>query len=213
MHPRRLLSLALAFLFVTWVTPRVHADEPGIHVEYYNGWMRVTLEGSYAGASYQVWRADEPAGSFQPLMADYVLCTGDCSILVQDALAGRTYSYRFDVISGQTFRSYGPFLVTVPNTPHGLALFPNPVRGAAQIDLSLPGDRRSDPPLESTVELFDARGRAVRTLHAGPAERGVTPIAWDGKGENGRTLVSGVYFLRLRSPLGTTVSRAVLIGR
>jgi hypothetical protein len=195
-------------------SPRVaRADGPGVDVDYYNGWMKVTLEGSYAGAYYQVWRSGEPAGVFQPLMAEYALCTGDCTVLVQDALAGRTYAYRFDVLVGQTFTSYGPFLVTVPDTPFGVRLFPNPARGAAQVELSLPGDRRTDAPLSATVELFDARGRLVRTLLDGSAERGVTSLAWDGRGEGGRALGSGIYFLRVVSPLGTRVERAVLVGR
>jgi len=204
--------LAALFAAASPAVGQADADAPGIQVEYYNGWMRVTLEGSYAGAYYQVWRSGEPAGEFQPLMANYALCTGDCSILVQDAVPGRTYEYRFDVLLGDTFTRYGPFSVTVPNTPVGVRMFPNPARGAARVDLSLPGDRRTDAPLDATVRLIDVRGRTVRTLFAGPAERGVTTIDWDGRGDGGRSIVSGVYYLRLASPLGTRVTRVVLFG-
>jgi hypothetical protein len=205
--------LALAFAFAVGSPATPAAADPGVRVEYFNGWMRVTLEGSYAGSYYRVWRANEPAGEYQPLASDYTLCTGECSILVQEAVPGRTYAYRFDVLQGTTFTSYGPFLVTVPDTPAGVRMWPNPARGAATIDLALPGDRRTDAPLATTLRLLDARGRLVRTLHDGATERGVTSLAWDGRGARGESLGSGVYFLRLDSPLGTRLTRVVLLGR
>jgi hypothetical protein len=207
---------SLAVLAAALVPPRAAgADplQPGIEVEYHNGWMRVTLEGSYAGSYYRVWRADEPAGEFNALHAQYTLCTGDCSVLMQDALAGRTYSFRFDLLVGQEFVSYGPFLVTVPEAPAAVRMVPNPARGEARIELTLPGDRRADEPLETTLQVVDARGRFVKTLHQGPVERGTTAIAWDRRGKRGETLTSGVYFLRLRTPLGQRLERVVLLGR
>ncbi len=205
----------LAVLLLAIASTPALADpvNPGIEVEYHNGWMRVTLEGTYAGTYYRVFRADEPAGEFNPLQAEYTLCTGDCSVLVQDALAGRTYSYRFDLLIGDAFVSYGPYRVTVPEASAGVRMLPNPARSTASIELSLPGDRRSDAQLETSVQLLDARGRVVRTLHRGPVERGVSALAFDRRGEGGEALASGLYFLRVSSPLGRRVERIVLLGR
>ena len=56
MRPLRFVFLALALVAAAVFARPAPADpsSPGIHVEYYNGWMRVTLEGSYAMAGTSV---------------------------------------------------------------------------------------------------------------------------------------------------------------
>jgi len=56
-------------------------------------------------------------------------------------------------------------------------------------------------PVEAEAGLFDLQGRSVATLHRGPLARGLSVLAWDGRGRDGRTLEGGLYFLRFASPL------------
>ena len=68
-----------------------------------------------------------------------------------------------------------------------LALYPNPVAGAAHVAFTLP--------YATYVELTvtDALGRLVAFLDAGPLSAGAQVIRWERKDQP-----AGVYFFRLR---------------
>ena len=79
------------------------------------------------------------------------------------------------------------------------AAFPNPFNANVSIPFLL--DRTS------TIELavYDSLGRRVRTLTEGAFEGGAYRYQWDGTADNGRTVSSGNYVVRLRfaSPSGS----------
>ena len=60
---------------------------------------------------------------------------------------------------------------------------------------------RFDLAQESTVrlEVFDVVGQKVRTLAAERLRAGAHQALWDGRGENGESVSSGVYFCRLQA--------------
>jgi hypothetical protein len=86
----------------------------------------------------------------------------------------------------------------------GLALFPNPLRGAGTVAwrLAAPG--------LLTVDLFDVRGARVRRLFEGSTATPSGAIDFDGRDERGRPLPPGVYFLRLASAGGEETQRVVV---
>jgi hypothetical protein len=60
------------------------------------------------------------------------------------------------------------------------------------------------------VAVYDARGRAVRTLTAS-VPGGFSRLAvWDGRDDAGRPLPAGVYFFRLGG-VGDVTGRVVLL--
>lgn len=202
---KALLALALTAA----LAPCAGASQPGIVVHHNEGYVRVALEGSYAGAQYRVYRSDGAEGAFAPLNANETLCTGECYALDLRAEPGKTYFYRFDLYApDQSFASYGPYKVTIPNLPLSVKVFPNPLRGPAQVELVLPGARWADP-VSADMRVLDARGRTVRVLTTGLVQRGRSAIAWDGRDAEGNRLVPGAYFVRVSGPLGTTVTRIV----
>ncbi len=207
---RRLLAASL--LLVALAGSPAHA-EPGVVVRWFDGWLRVTLDGSYGGTFYQVWRSDGATTSFRPMLSQYTLCTGDCFLTDLEAVPGRTYWYRFDlqVPGGGSSISYGPYAVTVPDTPVQARVWPNPARGAVRVDLALPGTNRTDAPLDVDARVLDLQGRTLRVLHAGPLRRGVTSLAWDGRDRAGRELPAGLYFLRYTTPLGGATTRVTRV--
>ncbi len=204
---RRVLPLSL-FLFALASAP-AFAD-PAITVRYEDDQLRVSLEGSYTGAYYRVWRAADVNAPFDYLASQLALCTGDCYLTDAQAAPGQTFYYRFDLQtpSGSTV-SYGPYAVTVPVAPVAARVWPNPSNGRTQVELTLPGSARRDAALNADAHVIDLQGRTVRILHSGSLARGVTTVAWDGRDGNGATLGAGIYFVRLVTPLGSATTRVV----
>ena len=204
---RRFVSWSLA---VTVLSAAPAAADPGVTVSYRDEQLRVTLNGSYAGALYQVWRSDERIGIYDPLLAQVTLCTGDCFVHDLEAIPGATYFYRFEVQSPEgRVDTYGPYPVTVPDRPLEARVSPNPSIGPVRVDLSLPGSGRRDAPLDTEATVVDLQGRTVRRLYTGPLARGVTAVTWDGRGDDGRRLGAGLYFVRFTTPIGSSIARVV----
>jgi len=144
--------LPLSLLVAAFATAPATAD-PGIAVDYRDELLRVTLDGSWGGTYYQVWRAGDPAGPFAPIESQFTLCTGDCSLTDASVVPGRTYWYRFDLLPPDgPVVSYGPYAVTVPDTPLRARVSPNPSRSAVRVEAT----RRS------------SRTRACSTCRGGP---------------------------------------------
>ena len=83
-----------------------------------------------------------------------------------------------------------------------LAVIPNPSREGFRFEL---------PPVEAGVELveiFDARGRRVRSMTVGT---GSVSFGWDGRDGDGVRAPGGVYFVRLRASTGEWNARVVLL--
>ena len=60
--------------------------------------------------------------------------------------------------------------------------------------------------------IYDAQGRLVRALERENQKPGIYMIKWDGRDERGRKVVSGVYFLRLKTK-GFAETRKVTLIR
>lgn len=74
----------------------------------------------------------------------------------------------------------------------GLTLSPNPARGAVGIEARL---EQAGP---VRVDVYDARGRHVRSLAAGESRpAGTTSWVWDARDDRGRELAQGLYYVRL----------------
>jgi hypothetical protein len=78
--------------------------------------------------------------------------------------------------------------------PHRLALdqnLPNPFNPRTEIRFELPRAARV------TLQVYDLRGRLVRTLVNGPREAGPQTVTWSGRDARGAEVASGVYVYRL----------------
>jgi hypothetical protein len=88
----------------------------------------------------------------------------------------------------------GDATATPPELPRAVALsqnFPNPFNPRTTIRFELP---RSG---ELRLEVFDLRGRRVRTLARGPRSAGYHEVVWDGTDARGAPVASGVYLYEL----------------
>ena len=68
---------------------------------------------------------------------------------------------------------------------------PNPIAGEGQIAFQVP--TRTDV----SIGIFDVSGRALRTLARGSVEAGIHTVDWDGRDDRGRSLGSGIYYVKM----------------
>jgi PKD repeat protein len=104
--------------------------------------------------------------------------------------------------SGQLFRAGLRVHVIPANGLFAPIVKPNPFNPQTTVTFatSRPGHVRA--------ELFDVRGRLTKTLIGDAVmEAGGHDLAIDARGHGGEVLSSGVYFLRITSPDGTTTTR------
>jgi hypothetical protein len=83
--------------------------------------------------------------------------------------------------------------------------FPNPFNPSTSIVFELPR------PMPARLEIYDVRGRRVRTLFSGPAQAGSTTVDWDGLDDAGNAVASGVYTYALVTEDGTSARRMTLV--
>jgi hypothetical protein len=82
---------------------------------------------------------------------------------------------------------------------------PNPAGGRVTLAL------RVGEPAPVTVEVFDARGRRVRTLHRGPVSPGELRFEWDARDADSRPVPPGLYFVCGRTPAEANTLRLTVL--
>ena len=83
---------------------------------------------------------------------------------------------------------------------------PNPFNPRTVIRLDLTG------PAHVKADVYDLRGRLVRTLEDGPYPAGSHSLVWDGDDNHGQATAAGVYFCRVQA-LGRTLTQKVALVR
>jgi hypothetical protein len=115
-------------------------------------------------------------------------------------------------------RPNGLFVFRIDGTPTGVgagpvrapalelrASAPNPFSHATGIHYSLA------EAADVSLEIFDATGHRVRQLESGARAAGEHVATWDGRGDDGARLPSGVYFCRASAGSQTQTGRLVLV--
>lgn len=83
--------------------------------------------------------------------------------------------------------------------------YPNPFNPTTTIALSL--ERAQNVRLN----IFDAQGRLVRTLHDGALAAGRNEMKWDGRDDRGLQAASGIYFSRAQGEDGSVKSDRMML--
>lgn len=100
--------------------------------------------------------------------------------------------------------------VDAPSTPgidrdQLVGAFPNPFNPRTTVSFEIAREGAVQ------VQIFDVRGRGVRTLVDEPMASGRHQIVWDGLGDDGRRVASGVYFVRMESREGRDGLKLLLL--
>lgn len=95
-----------------------------------------------------------------------------------------------------------------PDLPAATVLYPNypnPFNPATIVRYDIASFGRVE------IRIFDVRGALVKTLYSGDRRPGRYEASWDGRGQDGLDVESGVYFCRLRSGGFTDVRKLILL--
>ena len=97
----------------------------------------------------------------------------------------------FTMIIGTKEFIRGEIAKQVPTAFELAQNFPNPFNPTTSISIRLPRESRV------RLEIYSILGQRVATLADGTYEAGVHTFVWEGLGESGRAVSSGVYLYRL----------------
>ena len=79
----------------------------------------------------------------------------------------------------------------------GLSNFPNPFNPSTTIQFGIRNSEFGSVTVD--VDIFDVRGRRVRTLYSGATVSDTHQFVWDGRDNSGHNVTSGIYFVRIKS--------------
>ena len=103
----------------------------------------------------------------------------------------------------------GASSITVPPETQiraSLSLAPNPFNPSTRLTFSMPGTG------STKIDAYDIRGQKVAEIWKGWSNGLPLSITWDGIGNDGRSLPSGSYLIRLEGPGGvTSIARGILL--
>jgi hypothetical protein len=139
------------------------------------------------------------------------IVSGRASYLDGGAAPGETYEYRFVLLTATDDVLYSPTarLVLPGRGPASRALSlaarPNPMNPATTIELTLP---EAGP---VRIDVYEASGRQVARILDGNRPAGTMRFEWDGRGDDGRALPSGVYFVRAESRDRVSVRKLAVV--
>ena len=86
--------------------------------------------------------------------------------------------------------------------------YPNPFNPSTTINYQIPEDAGN---VSFTLNVYDIRGRLVKTLAKGMKGSGFYSAFWDGSDSNGRQVSSGVYFYRFTSSKYSATRKMILL--
>jgi hypothetical protein len=158
-------------------------------------WVLPSYSGSLGLRIYRALSVDGPYNCITPTPLPDV---AEGTYTDDTAWPGGTFWYELRVVlasGNETVPTDMHPSITVPGTlEFGIRyVSPNPTHGGASIAYSLPDGWQS-----ARLSIYDVAGRLIRRLEPTADSRGgFATVDWDGRGDSGGRLVSGVYFVRL----------------
>jgi hypothetical protein len=86
-----------------------------------------------------------------------------------------------------------------------LSAWPNPAVGSVALRFAVPSEQNP------SLRIYDVSGRHIRTLATTSGSSEEQELLWDGNDDQGRSVASGTYFLRLQWAQGSATSRVMLL--
>ncbi len=119
-----------------------------------------------------------------------------------------------DAVSGEWIDTQGVGIGSEPGSyqgmPKALTLsqnYPNPFNPSTTLRFTVP----EGGVVEVSLEIFDVRGRRIKTLYEGERDPGTYEVHWDGKCERGLDVAGGIFLAKLRSKNEVLVRKMTLV--
>jgi hypothetical protein len=172
-----------------WVLPKLNMADDGVAPD------EVADDGIYSG------RMTFPTGTFKFLQYKFAInqdfeCDGGGGnrlLTIDDVTYNTTDNPQIIGLE------YYDFCMPVASTPTAaamasrlqFAISPNPLASTTELRFIVPETS------QVTIDLFDTSGRRVRSLVREILDAGPQSFGFDGRGQSGRDLAPGMYFVRL----------------
>ena len=130
--------------------------------------------------------------------------TGNTSVQVVN-ITPSSSTMHADLVVTITSGTDDPESGTLPTGPQLGQNYPNPFNPSTTIKFNIPADG------QVKLEIYNTLGQKVRTLIDGPLPWGETQVIWDARGDDGRTVTTGVYLYKLTADGQTQTRKMVLL--
>jgi len=174
--------------FATSMHPRTNAIPPGAGSV---ALMTILVRQSALPDSYELVFEDEESDSYDNSLTDT-----NSTLIIPILDHGQVEVYGQTEIGSVAIRPAGFDLA--PN-------YPNPFNGETVISFTL------EQPGHVDLDVYDFTGRKVARLYSGPANSGQNRVVWDGRSSSGKVLASGVFFYRLKTGRGESVTQKMVL--
>jgi flagellar hook assembly protein FlgD len=104
-----------------------------------------------------------------------------------------------------TYENTQPGIPNIPVFTELKQVYPNPFNPNTNISYVLA------QPSDVLITIFNMRGQEVRSFDSKNVAAGSQKLTWDGKDQNGTSLASGVYYIRMQAGADSFFKKAVLM--
>ncbi|MCU0646011.1 MAG: T9SS type A sorting domain-containing protein, partial [bacterium] len=145
-------------------------------------------------AGFNLYRSESENENFAKLNDQ--LITGKANFAYQDRAidAGITYYYKLEDICLNGRKKFLQTITVTAPQPEKYCLyqnFPNPFNSLTYFKYEIPIETRV------RIEVFNVLGRKLKTLVDEDKEAGFYTVYWDGIDDQGKSVVSGIYFYHM----------------
>jgi hypothetical protein len=164
----------------------------------------VSASSSFDG--FNVYRSISSENGFARLNEELVPKEHGNNFRDETPLPGQSYFYRVGAVGEEGEAFSQTITIAVPPKPTTLYQnYPNPFNPSTSIVFYLP---KEQPVM---LAIYDVNGSRVRTLVEGTKPAGRHTVLWNGQGDRGNQVGSGVYYYRLKAGKTTITKKLVII--
>ncbi len=145
-------------------------------------------------AGFNVYRSETQDDNFKKINEQLIIEQKDYAFQDVTTKAGKTYYYKLEDISFTGRKKFHETISVTAPTPEKYSLshnYPNPFNSITSFKYEIP------TATHVTIAVYNVLGRKVKTLVDERKEPGFYTIYWDGIDDQGKNVVSGVYFYHM----------------
>lgn len=186
-------------------------------IEYFSGQQNengsITLSWNVTHADncegFNVYRSESQEDFFNIVNENLITGQGQFSFQDGATLAGKKYYYKLEEVTHSGLTKFHHTISVTALTPENYSLsqnFPNPFNMKTSFKYQIPTRQHV------LIEVYNVLGRKLKTLVNDQKEPGFYTVYWDGVDDQGKSVVSGIYFYHIAAN-GYHMTRKMIIVR